>query len=116
MLSNSQLTKEFHDMIKEVYPDIELQQVRDIVYSPWVFARKQIESGEVPEIRFKYFGTMTVPKRYALSEMKGIKKRFDAGVMDHAEYFRLKKILEKVLKRHGEDETKFKKHPVLPTR
>ena len=59
-LSNKELTQEFYDMIKDVYPDLELQDVRDIVYHPWRYGKKAMESGELPVIQFKYFGKFFV--------------------------------------------------------
>jgi hypothetical protein len=91
-LTTKDLTKEFYDMVKEHYPDIDLQEMRDIVTAPWKYAREQIEKGELPvSVRFKYFGKFYTSKRFVQSGLNSIKKRFDKGYMDHDEYFRMKK-------------------------
>ena len=93
-LSNQELTKEFHDMIKGVYPDLELQDIRDIVYNPWRDARKAIIGGELPEIQFKHFGKFSVRMQRARLGLKEIKNMFDKGLMDHGMYFKKKKMIE----------------------
>ena len=120
-LSSKELTKEFHNMIKEAYPDIELQELRDIVYAPWRFGKKAMESGELPQIQFKYFGKFSVRKRRAQCELKEIKERFENGSLDHGVYFRLKKMLEiyltKELKRrigNGKGESNTQEHNSIP--
>ena len=96
-LSNQELTKEFHNMIKDVYPDLSLQDIRDIVYNPWRDARKAMESGDLPEIQFKYFGKFSVRMRKAEINLKGLKGVFDKGLIDHSVYFKKKKMLENYL-------------------
>ena len=63
--SNQELTTEFFKMIKESYPDLSLQDIRDIVYNPWRDARKACGGGELPEIQFLHFGKFSVRKRRA---------------------------------------------------
>jgi len=95
--TNQELTKEFYDMVKDVYPELELQDIRNIVYNPWREARKAIESGTLSEIQFLHFGKFSVRKRRAQIGLKEIKAMFDRGLMDHGIYFKKKKMLEEYL-------------------
>ena len=120
-LSSKELTQEFYDMIKEVYPDLELQDVRDIVYAPWRFGKKAMENGELPQIQFKYFGKFSVRKGRAQAELRELKEGFEKGKVDHKLYFRLKKMIElyltKTLKRrigNGKGKNDNKEHNSIP--
>jgi len=93
-LSSKDLTQEFYEMVKDDYPDLDLQDVREIVYGPWRHAKRAMESGELPIIQFKYFGKFFVRPGRAKAELKELKERFDKGIIDHKMYFKLKKMIE----------------------
>ena len=63
-LLHPDLVEEFYEKVKQDFPDISLKEMDEIVSSPFVSVREGIESGKLPTIRLKYFGTFTVyPKR-----------------------------------------------------
>ena len=91
------LVQEFYDSIKEEYPDLTLHKCNEIVSGPFIEVRKAIESGELPTIRLKYFGTFVAyPKR-----VKGILKQYENLFKEHKitplNYFKKKEQLEKYL-------------------
>ena len=97
LLNNTELLNEFFEKHKEDFPDVGYDQMKDIVFGPWRFLKKEMESGELSTIRLKYFGTFIVYPRKAQSELNKLKKRFEANNIVHKEYFRLKLMIEKFL-------------------
>jgi hypothetical protein len=96
-LTHSELIQEYFESIREQYPDLTLQQCDEICSAPFMEARKGIESGELPTIRLKFFGTfIAYPKR-----VKGILKNFERLFKNHkispSNYFKKKEQLEKFL-------------------
>ena len=59
-----------------------------------------MESGELPEIRFKYFGTFQVYQGRAKNMLENLKERFRFNKVDKKDYFRIKDILENFLNRN----------------
>ena len=98
-LESRDLIQEYYNTIKETYPDLTPEDCKEICSAPWKFLKQEIESGELPEIRFKYFGTFQVYKGRAENMLFNLKERFKLHKIDRHQYFRLKEMLEKYLKR-----------------
>lgn len=95
--SNIKLQEEFYQQIREDYPDLTLEQVKDICNSPWLFLKRKMESGDLPTMRLKYFGTFQVYQGRAKNMLNSLNKRFKDNTIDHKQYFKLKKMIEKFL-------------------
>jgi hypothetical protein len=96
-LTHSELIQEYFESIREQHPGLTLQQCEDICSAPFVEARKGIESGELPTIRLKFFGTfIAYPKR-----VKGILRNLENLFKNHrvspGVYFKKKEQLERFL-------------------
>jgi hypothetical protein len=96
-LNHPELIQEYFESIQEQYPGLTLQQCNEICSAPFVEVRKGIESGELPTIRLKFFGTfIAYPKR-----VKGILKNLENLFKNHRVspgiYFKKKEQLEKFL-------------------
>lgn len=97
-LHNEELIEEFYNKKKEEYPNLSLEQMKDICFGPWKFLKDEMESGELPTVRLKYFGTFQVYKGRAEFMLRNLKERFEANKITEKQYFKLKKMLEKFLK------------------
>lgn len=96
-LQHADLIQEFYDSIREEHTNISLEQCNEICSGPFIHTRKAIESGELPTIRLKFFGTFVAyPKR-----VKGILKQYEKMFKEHKitplNYFKKKEQLEKYL-------------------
>ena len=64
ILSNQELVEKFYEDNKHLYPGMSLDDVKLCCNTPFLFVRKEMESGELKTVRLKYFGTfLTYPKR-----------------------------------------------------
>lgn len=96
-LNHPELIQEYFESIQDQYPGLTLQQCNEICSAPFVEVRKGIESGELPTIRLKFFGTfIAYPKR-----VKGILKNLENLFKNHrvspGVYFKKKEQLERFL-------------------
>ena len=97
-LDNMTLMKEFYDREKEKYPTLSFEQFKEICFGPWRFVKHEMESGKLPSIRLKYFGTFQVYPGRAKSMLKTINDRFKYNKISSKQYFHLKEMLENYLK------------------
>jgi hypothetical protein len=96
-LQNNQLIEDFYNQEKDKYPNLTLEQFKDICFGPWRFLKDEMESGELPTVRFKYFGTFQVYEGRAKNMLHNINKRFQFHKINPKQYFKLKEMLEKFL-------------------
>jgi len=98
--SNEELIIEFHKKMSSEYPDINLEQAKDICSGPWKFLKQEMENGEFSEVRFKYFGTFQVYPNRAVHLLANLKERFRFNKIKKDEFFRIKDMLDKLIKRN----------------
>ena len=103
MLKNPELLEEFFEENKYDYPDITQEQMKEIVFGPWRFLKKDMENGELGTVRFKYFGTFQVYEGRARNMLKQIKRKFEEQRLDHKIYFRVKEMLETYINKIDND-------------
>lgn len=101
-LENREIIEEYFIKIADQYPSLTLEECKEICNAPWRFLKKEIESGELPEVRFKYFGTFQVYKGRAEMMLYNLKQRFKFHKIEPKQYFKLKEMLDKFLKRQNE--------------
>lgn len=97
-LSNTELIKEFYEQEKHNYPDVSFEQFKEICFGPWRFLKHEMESGRLPKVRFKYFGTFQVYPGRAKNMLYNLNKRFQFHKIESKQYYRLKEMLENFLK------------------
>ena len=105
ILKNPELLTDFYLEQKEYYPELTLEQFKDICQNPWRYTKREMEFGELPTIRLKYFGTLQVYPKRAKNMLENLKKRFKLHQIDSKQFFKLKEMLEKFLEK---DENKIK--------
>jgi len=97
-LKNNELIEDFYKEEKEKYPELTIEQVKEICFGPWRFLKKEMESGDLPTVRLKYFGTFQVYEGRARNMLHTIEKRFKFHKISPKQYFKLKEMLERFLK------------------
>ena len=97
LLKNDELIKEFYNIEKNKYPGVTLKQFKEICLSPWAFLKEQMGSGELPKVRFKYFGVFQVYEGRAKQMLDIIEEKFKSNDMDSKQYNKLKLMLKKYL-------------------
>ena len=97
VLKNDELLHEFYAQEGHKYPDLNLEQFKEVVFTPWVSLLKEMESGELETVRLKYFGTFQVYEGRARRMLINLKQRFNFNKIEPAQYFKLKTMLEKYL-------------------
>lgn len=105
ILKNDELLHEFYAKVGHKYPNVNLQQTKECAFTPWIFLRKEMESGELETVRLKYFGTFQVYEGRARRMLINLKQRFALNRIETKQYFKLKDMIEKFIKRK-EDESK----------
>lgn len=96
-LESDKLVIEFHTKMSSRFPGISVDQAKDICYGPWRFLKQEMESGELSEVRFKYFGTFQVYPGRAINLLNNLKERFRFNKVSKDEFFRIKNMLEKFI-------------------
>ena len=96
-LTNDDLLKEFFKKMQDKYPDITIEQAKDICHGPWRFLKREMESGELSEVRFKYFGTFQVYKGRAKNLLLKLDKQYEDKIISEKEYLRIKTKKKKFL-------------------
>ena len=102
-LSAEDCLREFAKTLPEEYQKLSLQKLRDICFTPWAFLRKQFQSGYLPEIRFRYFGVFRVSEKKALFELKKSEIRYAKGYITEEEYYRIKTMVDNLIKRSNNE-------------
>jgi len=96
-LENAKLLEAFYLQEKDKYPDLTFEQFKDICSAPWKFLKEEMKSGELPTVRFKYFGVFQVYEGRARNMIHILDKRFRFHKIESKQYFKLKKMLKNFL-------------------
>lgn len=104
-IDNMELMSEFYKEIKEDYPEISFDQLKDILFGPWRFLREQIESGFFPEVRFEYFGVFKVYPGRAKHLLNNLKERREKDLITQEFYEVYEELLTKYIKRIENEES-----------
>ena len=98
--TSEELIIEFHQKMAHSFPGISFKQAKEICHGPWIYLHNQMESGELEEVRLKYFGTFQVYAGRARNLLIYLKERFRFNKIEKNEYFRIKEMLEKFMKKN----------------
>lgn len=104
-LLSEDLAVEFHTKMVSRFPGITQEQAKDICYGPWNFLKQEMESGELSEVRFKYFGTFQVYPGRAKNMLIKLKERVNS--ISTQEYLRIETILNNFLNKNEESKNNF---------
>lgn len=106
VIKNEELLYEFYAQEGHKYPDLNLEQFKEIVFTPWMFLRKEMESGELETVRLKYFGTFQVYEGRAKRMLINLKKRFINNNIESIQYHKLKNMLDRFLNKRKDGNNK----------
>lgn len=98
-LKNKELMHEFYAEIGEKYPDLSLDQVKEIAYSPWKMLRQEVASGNYDTIRLKYFGSFQVYEGRAKRMLSSLDQRMKLNKIKPEDYFKWKDQIVNFLKK-----------------
>lgn len=99
LLKNEELFHEFYAKEGHKYPEVNVEECKEIVFAPWVFLRKEMESGELETVRFKYFGTFQVYEGRAKRMLINLDQRHRFNKIEAEQYHKLRVMLTKYLKK-----------------
>lgn len=97
-VDNIELMEEFHEELKETYPDIHFDQLKDVLFGPWRYLREQMETGFFPDVRFEYFGVFKVYPGRAKHLLNNLEERLDKGLITPEFYAKYHKLLTDFIK------------------
>lgn len=96
-LENLDLLNEFFEKERASFPQVNYDQVKDIVAGPWKHLQKTMVEGNLEEMRIKYFGNFIVYPKKVESTLARLEVRFKEGVVTEKEYTRIKVMINKYL-------------------
>ena len=102
-LDNQQLLSEFYELIKEDYPHVSYEDLKDICFAPWMFLKEEMESGNLIDVRFEFFGVFTVLEGKVIAMQKLNKKQLEENKITQDTYDHYDNMYSKYHKRK-EDE------------
>jgi hypothetical protein len=97
-IESQELIEEFYEKNRDKFPGLNLDQVKEICYAPFIMTRKEMESGSLATIRLKYLGTFLVYPKRVEATLKMMEKNFKELRIAPKQYFEKKSMIEKYLK------------------
>lgn len=101
-IETNQLVASYFEKIKDKYPGLSYDQVKEIVLYPWFFLKDNMENGLFESVRLKYFGEFNVPLCRAKRLLEEAKMRFSKQWMPPKQFFKIKSNLEKYIANYEE--------------
>jgi nucleoid DNA-binding protein len=96
-IENQDLIKEYYESIKDKYPNLTFDQLKEAVSTPFEMLKEEMASGELKTVRLKYLGTFLVYPKRVKAWLEHLKQRFKLNKVDRREYFETKSMIEKFL-------------------
>ena len=98
---NQQMIDEYYNSIKDKFPGLTREECAKCCMTPFEYAKQEMESGDLPTIRFKYFGTLVVYHKRAIGLFEELKKQFHELKVDSKVYFSKKVMFEKFIEKQN---------------
>ena len=89
------LIEEFYEENKHTYPDLSINEFRNICNSPFKFAKEIINRGTLKNIRLQYFGVFEVMPSRVKYSLKTLEDNFKKNKITEEKYNKRKEILER---------------------
>jgi ribosomal protein S17E len=96
-----QMIDEYYNSIKGDNPGMTREQVAECCMPPFIYLKREIESGELPTIRLKYLGVFLVYPKRATALLANLTERFKDLKLNAKTYFELKAMLEKFINKQS---------------
>lgn len=103
-----QLVAEFIDEVREDYPGMDREHLKEIIDYAWKELKSTMEDGELRNFRMHYLGMFRVYRKRVEVERKMLDSRYERGLISERDYLRISRMLDKYL----EDENKGEKSKV----
>lgn len=71
-MPRNKLVERFYESIKNKYPELSFEEVNEACLFPYEYFRQRMTTGEMPDIRIKYFGSFQIFSTPVLKEIKKI--------------------------------------------
>lgn len=94
------ICREYYEDVKHLYPELNFKEFAEIAYTPWVYTRKHMGSGELHNIRLKYFGLFWVSPKRVKGNLKKLEERFAKGLIGEKRYGEIKIAINNYLQRN----------------
>ena len=91
------LIRQYWDEVKDNYPDMDFEEFKAVCKRPFEYTKEQMESGELPTIRLKYFGTFLVYPKRARSALATVINMNKYKKIAKSEFERISTMLNKYL-------------------
>lgn len=88
----------FQEKIKEQYPDITREQLKEICSGPFQMLKNEMTKGSFKAIRFQFFGMFVVYPKNINDILQRMTKNFEKGLIPEDNFNKQKKILTDYLK------------------
>lgn len=97
-LDNQTLLTQFYAWLKENYEtDLSINEVRDIINSPFSMLKKTMASGLFTSVRFMGFGLFQVFPKKVSGALKDLQKRYESGNLPHNSFLKYHKAFTKYI-------------------
>lgn len=96
-IESQELMIEFYEKNKHLYPGLSFEQVKECCGTQYLYSKREIESGRMPTIRLKYFGTFLVYPKRAEAILNRLTNQFKELKLDPKTYFEKKILIENFL-------------------
>jgi|GEM_PF-3354841 hypothetical protein len=101
-LETNDLVTGFFEKVKDEYPDLSYNDIKEIVLYPWFYLKDIMENGSFENVRLKYFGEFSVPLHRAKKLLEEAKIRFSKQWMTPKQFFKIKNNLETYIANYEE--------------
>lgn len=96
-ISHRKMMEDFYKEVKDDYPDLTYEEIRDIVSHPWKHVIRCFANGKLDVIRLKYFGKFEVAVARAKGGLKKAKEKYDNGLITEEKYNKIKTMIDDYL-------------------
>lgn len=95
------LVEEYYLSIKGNYPDLTLEECKEILHSPFKMTKESFISNKIETVRLKFLGTFLVYPKRAKAMLTKLTEKFNRHEVDKKEYFETKKMIDDFLSKES---------------
>lgn len=106
---NQDLMSEFYQEIKDKYPEVDYNQIKDILFGSWMNLKQEMESGDLRDVRFEFFGVFRVHEKRVAGSHKMNQIKLEKGIMPLDKFNHYSNMYDKYFKRKAKEAEKKQK-------
>lgn len=103
-LEIEQLIDQFYEEVKEQFPDLSKESVKEMVYTPFKVVKTALQHDDLKVFKFQFFGTFYLPLKRAYFLLNNLEIAYEKGKVTKNIYNRLKKAYESYITRKEKEE------------